>query len=292
MIGIESPKRPGDAGHCGSDAAHSSDEVCPVQEGARPKLRGTTEAFASRLLGSHVPKTNAPESLVIASFVRGLSMRDVEAALAEALGEQAAVSKSTVSRSAGPSGRGTKPGHGGASIRPRWFTCSLTPASSACTPDRRPSLCWRPGAHHRREARVHRPGTGHGRVRRCWGDFLRDLKDRGLASPPLVVSDGAPGLIGANEQAFRRALRQRCLIHGCRNLLAKIPAGNAGRGQGRLLGHIRHRRSHHPAWAQARAGRRQPHRRLRRRVQGALPGDRQDPATRRPSRSCSPTGRA
>jgi transposase-like protein len=54
---------------------------------ARPKLRGTTEAFASRLFGSHVTKTNALESLVIASFVRGLSVRDVEAALAEALGD-------------------------------------------------------------------------------------------------------------------------------------------------------------------------------------------------------------
>ena len=64
---------------------------------ARPKLRGTTEAFASRLFGSHVTKTNALETLVIASFVRGLSVRDVEAALAEALGDQAAISKSTVS---------------------------------------------------------------------------------------------------------------------------------------------------------------------------------------------------
>ena len=64
---------------------------------SRPKLRGTTEKFASRLFGSHVTKTNALESLVIASFVRGLSVRDVEAALAEALGDQAAVSKSTVS---------------------------------------------------------------------------------------------------------------------------------------------------------------------------------------------------
>jgi hypothetical protein len=34
----------------------------------RPKLRGTTAVFASRL---HVTKTNALESLVIASFVRG-----------------------------------------------------------------------------------------------------------------------------------------------------------------------------------------------------------------------------
>ena len=64
---------------------------------ARPKLRGTTEAFASRLFGAHVTKTNALESLVIASFVRGLSVRDVEATLAEALGDQAAISKSTVS---------------------------------------------------------------------------------------------------------------------------------------------------------------------------------------------------
>jgi transposase-like protein len=38
------------------------------------------------------------ESLVIAGFVRGLSTRDVEAALVEALGEDATISRSTVSR--------------------------------------------------------------------------------------------------------------------------------------------------------------------------------------------------
>lgn len=64
----------------------------------RPKLRATDEAFASRLLGSGVTRTNALKSLVIAGFVRGLSVRDVEATLAEALGAQAALSKSTVSR--------------------------------------------------------------------------------------------------------------------------------------------------------------------------------------------------
>lgn len=48
-----------------------------------------------RLFGSHVTKTSALETLVIASFVRGLSVRDVESALAEALGDQAAISKST-----------------------------------------------------------------------------------------------------------------------------------------------------------------------------------------------------
>jgi len=64
----------------------------------RPKLRGTTERFASQLFGTGVLRTNALEALVIASFVRGLSVRDVEATLVEALGEDATVSKSAVSR--------------------------------------------------------------------------------------------------------------------------------------------------------------------------------------------------
>lgn len=64
---------------------------------ARPKIRDATEAFASRLFGAGVTKTNALESLVTAGFVRGLSVRDVEATLADALGAEAALSKSTVS---------------------------------------------------------------------------------------------------------------------------------------------------------------------------------------------------
>ena len=51
------------------------------------------------------------------------------------------------------------------------------------------------------------------------------LKDRGLASPLLVVSGGAPGLITAVEQAYPKALRQRCPVHRLRNILAKIPTG-------------------------------------------------------------------
>jgi putative transposase len=65
---------------------------------ARPKLRGTTEAFASQLFGKGVTKSNALETLVIAGFVRGLSVRDVQNTLADALGAEAALSKSTVSR--------------------------------------------------------------------------------------------------------------------------------------------------------------------------------------------------
>jgi len=120
----------------------------------RPKLRGTDMAFASRLLGAGVTKTNALESLVIAGFVRGLSVRDVEAALAEALGPEATVSRSTVSRiceaikeefdrSRTPTCRGSSSS-----------TCSWMGVTSRCTQGPRPSRCWWPGASTRVESRT------------------------------------------------------------------------------------------------------------------------------------------
>ena len=58
--------------------------------------------------------------------------------------------------------------------------------------------------------------------RRLAGPFDR-LGERGLACPLLLVSDSAPGLIGAVERTMGAALRQRCLIHVARNVLAKVP---------------------------------------------------------------------
>ncbi|MEU6721182.1 transposase [Nonomuraea sp. NPDC046802] len=70
--------RPGHRnGHCPTTIKTTTGAVTI----ARPKLRGTTEAFASRLFGAGVTRTNALETLVIASFVRGLSVRDVEGAV-------------------------------------------------------------------------------------------------------------------------------------------------------------------------------------------------------------------
>ena len=45
----------------------------------------------------------------------------------------------------------------------------------------------------------------------------------GCACPLLVISDGAAGLIGALERTMGAALRQRCLVHRARNVLAKVP---------------------------------------------------------------------
>jgi transposase-like protein len=194
---------------------------------SRPKLRGTDEAFASRLFGKGVTKTNALESLVIAGYVRGLSTRDVEQCLADALGEEAALSRSTVSRVC-------------QAIKDEfeaWRSRDLSEIEL--------DYLYVDAAHFR----YHR-GARAEPVLCAWGittagkpvflalaaisaeshdavmEFLRDLIGRGLRAPLLVITDGAPGLISAIEQVFDRSLRQRCLIHRCRNVVAKVSTGD------------------------------------------------------------------
>jgi len=191
----------------------------------RPKVRASDEAFASRLLGTGVTRTNALESLVIAGFVRGLSVRDVEASLADALGPESTVSKSTVSRICEAikeefdswrardlsgveldyffaDGSYFKM-HPGAPAEPVLVAWGITSSGKPVF------LGLEPGANESADA---------------WAGFFRGLKDRGLGDPLLVISDGGKGLINALETVFCRSRRQKCLIHRARNVLAKVPA--------------------------------------------------------------------
>ena len=190
----------------------------------RPKLRGTDEKFASQLFGTQVTKTHALEALVIAGFVRGLSVRDVEATLADALGPEAALSKSTVSRVC------------------QQIKEQFEERSRRRLDDTRLDYLFLDASHFRYHANASAEPvlaawgiTTDGKPvfvgldaaaaesGDAWDGFLSDLGARGLACPLLVISDGAPGLISAAERAMPGALRQRCLVHRSRNILAKVP---------------------------------------------------------------------
>jgi putative transposase len=57
----------------------------------------------------------------------------------------------------------------------------------------------------------------------AWMDFIRGMIMRGLNTPVLIATDGAPGLIRAVEEIWPKSLRQRCLAHKVRNVVDKVP---------------------------------------------------------------------
>ena len=60
--------------------------------------------------------------------------------------------------------------------------------------------------------------------REAWQGFVDALGTRGLRPPRLCLVDGSPGLRGAIERSWPKALVQRCTVHKLRNLERKAPA--------------------------------------------------------------------
>jgi len=58
-----------------------------------------------------------------------------------------------------------------------------------------------------------------------WRNFLRHLKQRGLAQVRLFVSDKALGLIEALGEFYPEAPWQRCMVHWYRNVMSVVPKG-------------------------------------------------------------------
>ena len=65
--------------------------------------------------------------------------------------------------------------------------------------------------------------SGYRESTQSWSEVLRDLKERGMNPPRLVIADGHLGIWGALRNVFPEADEQRCWNHRIVNLLAKIP---------------------------------------------------------------------
>jgi putative transposase len=182
----------------------------------RPRVRGARElGFESRILGRHVARTYALESLVICAFLRGLSVRDVEAALAETF-DGPVISKSTVARVCRDTAERYR----------RWCErdlsahdvvyCFLDAIYLKLRPDDEPAegvlVAW--GVTLEGTKVLLGLALGSRESHASWLDFGRDLKRRGLRAPALVVADGAPGLWKAARELWPRAEEQRCTVHG------------------------------------------------------------------------------
>ncbi len=191
----------------------------------RPRVRNASAlGFCSEIVGKGVCRTHALEALVVCSFLRGLSVRDVEAALAETF-EEPVISKSTVARVCRDTAERYR----------RWCERRLSEHDvvylflDAIYLKLRPSdepaegvlVAW--GVTLEGQKVLLGLALGSRESYESWLSFGRDLAERGLRSPAVVIADGAPGLWKAARELWPGADEQRCTVHALRSVTAKLP---------------------------------------------------------------------
>jgi putative transposase len=191
----------------------------------RPRVRNAQQlGFESRILGRHVARTYALESLIICSFLRGLSVRDIEAALEETFDEPV-IGKSTVARVCQDTRERYR----------RWCERRLDEHDLVylfcdalylkLRPNDAPAegvlVAWGVTLEGRKVLLGLQLGSRESYEN--WLAFGRDLADRGLRAPALIVADGAPGLWKAARELWPAADEQRCTVHALRNVTGKLP---------------------------------------------------------------------
>ena len=191
----------------------------------RPRIRNAAElGFESQVLGKGVARTHALEALIILGFLRGLSVRDVEALLEEALGEQI-IGKSTVARVCQDTRQRYRAWCERDLSAHDLVYCYLDAIYLKLRPDDEPAegvlVAW--GLTLEGQKVLLGLQLGSRESYESWLDFGRDLQARGMRAPALVIADGAPGIWKATRELWPDAIEQRCTVHALTNITSKLP---------------------------------------------------------------------
>jgi putative transposase len=190
----------------------------------RPRVRGLEERFESRLLPLFVRRSEQVADLLPELYLHGLAQGDFELALRGLLGDGAPLSAKSIERLRAKFEAEYE----------RWKTLPLD--------DRELVYAWADGIYVRagleqekaallviigamRDGRkeVLAVVPGYRESTDSWRGVLRDLRDRGLTTPKLVVADGAAGVWAAATEVWPEAAEQRCWNHKIVNVLDQLP---------------------------------------------------------------------
>lgn len=201
----------------------------------RPRVRGLEEKFESRVLPLFARRTQEVNRLIPELYLHGLAQGDFDLALRGLLGEEAPVSASTVARLKevwqGELAKWKERHLAGLEVVYLWVDgvyvkaglekdkAALLVAIGGLSDGQKVVLAVEPGYRESAES---------------WAGVLRDLKQRGMNSPRLVVGDGHLGIWGALSNVFPAAEEQRCWNHKIVNVLDKLPRKAQVEAKGRL----------------------------------------------------------
>jgi len=190
----------------------------------RPRVRGLEQRFESRVLPMFARRTAEINKLIPQLYLHGLALGDFDLALRGLLGEEAPVSASTVARLKG-------------SWQAEWEEWKKRPLEGLEV-----LFMWVDGVYVKAGLEKEKAALlvivgglldgrkvilavepGYRESTESWSAVLRDLKERGLNCPRLVIGDGNLGTWGALSNVYPEASEQRCWNHKIVNVLDKLP---------------------------------------------------------------------
>src|SRR4051812_34274695 len=187
---------------------------------------GERRKFSSKILPAYARRSPKVNDVLPVLYLRGLSTGDFRPALEQLLGEDAAgLSPSTISRLC----KDWEAEH------QRFRTRSLrfhryaylfvdgVHVSVRLGEDDRLCLLVVIGVREDGVKELLAVEDGYRESTESWASVMRDLKERGLNEPKLVVGDGALGTWAALRDVFSGARRQACWVHKIARVLDALP---------------------------------------------------------------------
>jgi putative transposase len=190
----------------------------------RPRVRGLEKRFESRVLPLFARRTKEINKLIPQLYLHGLALGDFDLALRGLLGEAAPVSAGTVVRLK-------------ESWQAEWEEWKRRPLNGMEV-----LYLWVDGVYVKAGLEKQKAALlviigglldgrkvilavepGYRESTESWAGVLRDLKERGMNCPRLVVGDGNLGIWGALSNVYPEALEQRCWSHKVVNVLDRLP---------------------------------------------------------------------
>ena len=190
----------------------------------RPRLRGLEERFESRVLPLFVRRTTEVDALLPELYLHGLAQGDFDLALRGLLGDEAPISASTVAR-----------------LKEKW-QAELDDWNRRSLEGLEVTYLWVDGVYVKAGLEKEKAALlvalaglsdgskvvlcvvpGHRESTEAWSNMLRDLRDRGMNSPVVVIGDGHLGIWAGLRNVFPEAREQRCWNHRIVNVLDKLP---------------------------------------------------------------------
>jgi putative transposase len=187
---------------------------------------GERQRFSSKILPAYARRSPKVNDVLPVLYLRGLSTGDFRPALEQLLGEDAAgLSPAAISRLC-KDWEGEHARFRERSLRFHRYAYLFVDGvhvSVRLGEDDRLCLLVVIGVREDGVKELLAVEDGYRESTESWAGVLRDLRDRGLNEPRLVIGDGALGIWAALRDVFPAARKQTCWVHKIARVLDALP---------------------------------------------------------------------